>query len=212
MTAAVANPPDRHAPAAQRRNRYDLVWVVGVGAVDSILRRWYGVRTFTDDPACLLRIARVQVDRRIVLSDGSVVNPGESVAVLHFWNERMPPFSPAGPDFAWAISFRDRMVASLRRVSRHLLEDHGWDDVHAVHACVSFGGRCRRWQIRRVAARFGFELVPGEAPPGLHEWGEDMLIWAFTRAFNPAALRRRALRRDRTELWISRATLSSRYG
>ena len=52
----------------------------------------------------------------------------------------------------------------------------------------------------------------GRPPTGLHELGEDMLIWAFARAFNPAALRRHKLRRDRTELWISRDRLLQLHG
>lgn len=216
MTAAVVNPPDRNASAAKlpalRRGPRDLVWVALVSAADVVLRRWYGVRTFSDHSSCFLRIARVRATRRICLSDGTVVNPGEQIAMLHFWNERMPPFPRTGPDLAWAVTFRQRMLASLEAVSHYLAEDHSWDDIRAIHACVNFGSRRRRWQIRRAAARFGFELVPGEAASGLHEWGEDILIWAFTRAFNPAALRRHALWRDRTEIWISRTVLSSRYG
>lgn len=177
-----------------------------------MLRRVYGVRSFTDHPDCLLRIARAAAPREIVLNDGTQVHPGEPITLLHFWNEHIPRFPPDRPDFAWARLFCRRMHFSLCALSRHLAEDSGWDDVRAIHGCVNFGSRRRRWQIQLAAARFGFELVPVEVPCGLHEMGEDILIWCFARAFNPAALRRHVLWRDRTELWVSRNRLTSQYG
>lgn len=218
MSLAVANRSEQSptaVPAAERQmpaNRYDRVWATVMTATDSVLRRVYGVESFTDDPACLLRIARATAPRGLALADGTVMRAGEPIAVLHFWNEHIPRFAPGGPDLAWAKAFRHRMLISLRELARHLSEDRSWDDVQAIHGCVNFGSRRRRWQIQLAAARFGFELVPTDAPGGLHEMGEDILIWCLARAFNPAALRRHVLWRDRTELWISRASLISRYG
>ena len=221
MSLAVANrSAERHAPEhtasrqvpASRYSRSDSVWAAVMTATDAVLRRVYGVQSFTDHPDCLLRIARTAAPREIVLSDGTRVHPGEPIALLHFWNEHIPRFSPGGPDLAWAKLFRHRMNLSLGALSHHLAEDRSWDDVRAIHACVNFGSRRRRWQIQLAAARFGFELVPVEVPCGLHEMGEDILIWCLARAFNPAALRRHVLWRDRTELWISRESLTSRYG
>lgn len=221
MSLAVANrSTERHtaghtAPSqvrVGRYSRYDWIWAAAITATDAVLRRAYGVQSFTTDPDCLLRIARATAPREIALNDRTCVHAGEPIALLHFWNEHIPPFPPGGPDLAWAKAFRHRMNFSLRALSRYLAEDRSWDDVHAIHGCVNFGNRQRRWQIQLAAARFGFELVPVEVPCGLHEMGEDILIWCFARAFNPAALRRHVLWRDRTELWISRDRLASRYG
>ncbi len=189
----------------------DLLWAALVRAADVVLRRWYGVREFTDDPACLLRIALAPAPHAVRLSDGTCIPAGEPVAMLHMWNEQVPRFSLAGPDVRWALDVRRRLLHSLGSLARHLDHDPAWKHIRGIHACVTFGSRRRRWQMRRAAARFGFDLIEDGAPAGLHELGEDFLIWAFARAFNPVALRRQRFRRDRTELWISRDTLLARY-
>lgn len=218
MSLAVANRPAEHhraehtPPPKVPVSRYDWLWATVMTVTDATLRRYYGVRSFADHPDCLLRIARAAAPREIRLSDGTQVRPGEPIALLHFWSEHIPRFPSGGPDLAWAKLFRHRMNFSLHALSRHLAEERGWDDVRAIHGCVNFGNRRRRWQIRMAAARFGFELVPVEVPRRLHETGEDILIWCYARAFNPVALRHHVLWRDRTELWISRDSLTNRFG
>lgn len=195
-------------PAAWR----DRFWARLVRAADWVLRRWYGVREFTDDPACLLRLALAPAPHAVALSDGTQIEAGETVAMLHMWNEQIPRFRRTGPDLCWAIDLRCRLDRSFRALAQHLEHDPAWREVRGVHACVTFGSRRRRWKIRRAAAHFGFELIEDGAPAeGLHERGEDFLIWAFTRAFNPAALSRQRFRRDRSEVWISRRKLLGRY-
>jgi hypothetical protein len=196
-----------------RRARSDLAWSLLVGATDALLRRWYRVREFTDDPACLLRIAPASAPHFVRLSDGAQIAEGETVITLHMWNEHLPRFRLLnGPDLRWALDVRRRLMRSFRALARHLNEDPAWREVTGIHACVTFGSRRRRAQIRRAAARFGFELIEdGVRAAGLHEFGEDFLIWAFARAFNPAALRRQRFRRDRTELWMSRESFLARY-
>lgn len=216
MSLAVANRPEPSRAATQTAaghppSRYDRAWMAMMSATDAVLRRVYGVQTFNDHPDCFLRIARGTAPHDLWLSDGTAVHVGDPVAMLHFWNEHMPPFKPGGPDLAWAHLFRYRMIFSLQALADYLRSTHAWDDVQAIHGCVNFGNRRRRWQIRLAAARFGLELVPVEPRSGLHERGEDMLIWGFARAFNPMSLRRHVLWRDRTELWVSRASLLRQY-
>jgi len=195
-------------PAPGRRDRF---WALLMRGADKALRRWYGVREFTDDPSCLLRLAFAPAPHAVTLSDGTRIEAGDTVAILHIWNEHIPRFRRSGPDMGWAIDIRRRVLRSFGTLARHLEHDPAWRDIRAVHACLTFGSRRRRAQLRRFAARFGFDLIEEGAPGGLHERGEDFLIWALTRAFNPMALRRQPFRRDRTEVWISRQGLLGRY-
>jgi hypothetical protein len=204
-------PAQRAGASTSTPGAGDLLWAVLVRTADAALRRWYGVQEFTDDPTCLFRISRTTAPHDVQLSDGTRIVAGEPIALLHIWNEQLPRFSLVGPDFRWAQLIRRRMLASFSELARHLDQDPAWADVRSVHACVTFGSRRRRAQIRRTAARFGVELIDVGVPTGWHELGEDALIWAFARAFNPAALRRHCFRRDRTELWISRARLLALY-
>ena len=210
-TIAVARPLSS-AAGPYRRGWRDLLWVAAVGTTDIFLRRWYRVREFTDDPTCLLRVSLIQAPRDLLLHDGQQIRAGDDVIMLHIWNEQLPAFFALGADFRWAKMVRRRMRYSFGALARHLAADPALAGVTGIYACVLFSSRRPRWQISRAAASFGFELVETKSERSLRTLGEDMLLWAFARAFNPAALRRHCFRRDRGEVWISRAELLRRYG
>ncbi|MGH7154919.1 MAG: YkoP family protein [Acetobacteraceae bacterium] len=200
------------APPGYRRSWRDLLWTAAVGTTDIFLRRWYRVREFTDDPTCLLRVSLIQAPGSLRLGDGEDIHAGDDVIMLHIWNEQLPRFFALGADFRWAKMVRRRMRDSFETLARHLASDPVFARVTGIYACVLFSSRRPRWQIGRAAASFGFELVESRSERGPRALGEDMLLWAFARAFNPAALRRHCFRRDRGEVWISRAGLLRRYG
>ncbi len=211
-TAIDQTPPARAVRRRPpRRGWRDRIWTVLVRVTDWFLRRYYRVREFTEDPDCLIRVGHTHATRRIDLSDGTTLSPGDPVIDLHMWNEQLPRFFGGSADFSWATLIRRNLRHSIRQLARHLADHPDCQSIVAVRACVTFGSRRRQAQMRRAAAQFGFELVEGGPPNGLHEMGEDILIWAFARAFNPAALRRHKLRRDRTELWISRDRILQLY-
>lgn len=191
----------------------DELWAGSVGWADAILRSYYGVYEFTDDPACVLRVGLDQARAPVSLSDGANVELGELVGTLHFWNEHLPRYSPRGPDLGWACAVRDRVTYSLRAFSEYVEDEPGWRDIRAIRTETALPARLGASQIMRVFQRYGFERVPTDPSllARLHGLGECFVIWGLTRAFNPAALPRQPFLRDRHELWISRATLLLRY-
>ena len=191
----------------------DELWAGSVGWADAILRSYYGVYEFTDDPACVLRVGLDQARAPVSLSDGTNVELGELVGTLHFWNEHLPRYSPRGPDLGWACAVRDRVTYSLRAFSEYVEDEPGWRDIRAIRTETALPARLGASQIMRVFRRYGFERVPTDPSllARLHGLGECFVIWGLTRAFNPAALPRQPFLRDRHELWISRATLLLRY-
>ncbi len=191
----------------------DELWAGSVGWADAILRSYYGVFEFTDDPACVLRVGLDQARAPVSLSDGTNVELGELVGTLHFWNEHLPRYSPRGPDLGWACAVRDRVTYSLRAFSEYVEDEPGWRDIRAIRTETALPARLGASQIMRVFQRYGFERVPTDPSllARLHGLGECFVIWGLTRAFNPAALPRQPFLRDRHELWISRATLLLRY-
>jgi hypothetical protein len=197
------NPIKRQPPPHGWR---DLGWGILVRTGDWFLRRYYRVKEFTSDPDCLIRVRHTEATQLIELPDARVL-PGDPVLDLHMWNEQLPRFLGPGADFCWAILIRRNLHLSITALARYVASSPECRQVRAIRAGVTFANRGGRTQIRRAAARFGFEMVERCDPDGWHELGEDMLIWAFARAFNPAALRCHRLRRDRTELWISRERL-----
>lgn len=208
-------PPPPRSRAAEPVPLRERGLALVIRCVDVVLRWWYGVWEFTSDPDCLIRLARDRTEHEVRLSDGTVIAAGEEVLILHIWNEQVPRRSLRGGrhlGLGWAVDIRRRLQHSFHDLAVHLDLDPEIAHISAIHASVTFGSLRRRWQIRRAAARFGFDLVEDPTrPKSLHERGEDVLIWVFTRAFNPAALRRQPFWRDRTELWMSRETLLRLY-
>jgi hypothetical protein len=191
----------------------DEFWAGSVAWVDAILRSYYGIYEFTDDPRCVLRVGLGQARAPVSLSDGTHVEIWEPVGTLHFWNEHLPRYSSKGPDLAWACAMRDRVVHSLRAFSAYIESEAAWQEVRAIRTETAWPARLGGSQIRRVFQRYGFEWVPTDPSlrARLHGFGECFVLWGLTRAFNPAALPRQPFLRDRHELWISRAILLLRY-
>lgn len=201
----------RHAADAPR---VDDFWMALVGSVDAVLRSIHGIHEFTEDPECVLRIALIRASRPVTLSDGAQIGAGEPIGALHLWNEHLPRYSERGPDLAWACEIRRLVLHSMRLLATHVEREPGWQAVQAFCAATMLSRRLGDMQIRRLAARHGFERI--EPPPSilgeLHALGDCFNTWALTRAFNPAALSRQPFLRGRCELWISRAVLLDRYG
>jgi hypothetical protein len=181
--------------------------------VDAILRSYYGIYEFTDDPACVLRVGLGQARAQVSLSDGTRVEFGELVGTLHFWNEHLPRYSSKGPNLGWACAVRNRVIYSLRAFSEYIDSEAAWQGVRAIRTETALPARLGASQIGRVFQRYGFERVPTDPSlrARLHGLGECFVLWGLTRAFNPAALPRQPFLRDRHELWISRAMLLKRY-
>lgn len=192
----------------------DETWTALVGRFDVVLRRCNGVYEFTADPRCILRVGLDRARSTVELADGTRLQAGEPVGVLHFWNEHLPRFPQGGADLHWAKTMRLRIKLSLSMLAEHVASDPLWRDVQAMRGGAAFSGVLRAGQMRRVVEAFGFEIIPAEVS-GLrraHAIGEDFLLWGFARAFNPATLHQQPFFRPRRDLWISRATLLGRYG
>ena len=192
----------------------DELWTISVSLFDAVIRTYYGVYEFTDDPNCMLRVGLCRSRAAVSLSDGTQIEPGEPVGTLHFWNERLPRYPVHGPDIRWACVVRNRVLHSLHALALCLESDPAWQEIQALCGETALSARLGTSQIRRVAERFGFERVPTDFPlrRRLHALGESFTLWALTRAFNPAAVRRQPFLRDHHELRISRAALLKRYG
>ena len=191
----------------------DEFWAALVGSVDFFLRSCYGIREFTEDPDCVLRVALSAARIPVLLSDGTEIGVGDIVGALHFWNEQLPRYSPRGPDLGWACDMRRRVVHSLRSLAEHVERDPEWQPVQAFRAEATLSSRLGLLQVQRLARRYGFERVepPSTMLRQLHAIGDCLNAWSLTRAFNPAALARQRLLRDRHELWISRRRLLQIY-
>jgi len=183
--------------------------------LDKLLRWAYGVVEFCHDPECLLRIQVARCPRSLRLSDGTEVQPGEPVLLIHFWNEHMPPMNAAGPDLFWAAKAYRRMVYSLRRMAALMATEPHLAGVRAIGGVTVLIPLDESSSPGRLMERLGFDVLP--RPPGwlgrFGEFWENLYTWALMWAFNAASLRRKQLLRlQRTEIWMSRQRLLDLYG
>ncbi len=199
-----------NAPRQPKQFRYLLTPIVR--RLDVVLRRWYEIREFTADPTCLLRVELTRARSCVTLSDGAQIRAGDFVAVLHLWNEHLPPYAE-GPSLRWANVMGRRFQVSLGAVAERMRLDPAWRGVRALRARPAMSHRQNAVQLGRVAARFGFEAITSEraAIGQFRRLSCDCLAWLMTCAFNPAALRRLAFRRARQDFWMSRERLLAQY-
>jgi hypothetical protein len=184
---------------------------------DVLLRRQARVHEFTDDEACILRIALRRWRRDLELPDGTRLRFGDRVCELHFWNEHIPPMPKGGPDVRWAVRFHRLAVNSMTTLATYLSENQDLADVVALHGEIALSGEGSPPSLADLARQLGFDVVNLTAGAGrwgrfAHFW-ENIYSWALMWAFNPATLRRkRFLRLQRYEFWISRAAFLRQFG
>lgn len=196
----------------------DAVWYDAVRrtilGLDRWLQRYYGVGAFTDDPACLLRVAPGRAATTVRLVVDTRLAAGDPILELHLWNEQLPR-RRGGDRLGWAVRFRTMLEHSLRLLATEIATDPALADIRALRADTAFVTRGRGRRLARIAKLYGFAAPTGDADSTvrLHRHlGEDLLVWAIALACNPLSLRGKPLRRERHELWISRDELLRRYG
>jgi hypothetical protein len=188
-----------------------LLWPV-VRLIDVCLRRCHHVFEYTDDPACILRIAVTEAKQRCTLEGGIVIAQGDPLIELHLWNEHLPRMGAAGPDIAWASLINRELAHSLALLADYLRDHPTLTEAGALHGRIRFF-RGDQEKLARFADHVGFELLPAclHAPAGwLDRLNSEMGTWAFERVFNPGA--RHAAARASLEVWMSRRRLMTRYG
>lgn len=184
-----------------------------VRPIDALLRRCYAIREFSEEPLCILRLSRERAGRRLLLSDGTVIAPGDPVGELHFWSEHMAAFARCGPDLAWAVETYRRLKLSFALLAAALDNDSKLRDLRAVFARWAFAGAFDASHQRRLIQEFGLDIFPPDnrIAHRLHDLMQDFLLWGMLRAFNPEGLRSHGFFRSRQELWVSRPGLLVRF-
>ena len=184
-----------------------------VFALDSRLRRRYGVFDYLDSPDCILRMRVGRVGRRIVLSDGVRLEPADRIAELHFRNEHFPAMHQGGATIAWARRVAQRMDLSLRELCRYLESRSELDDVAAIRAVMPLRNFDQAPQFERIASRFGFapSPEPDTVTGQLLGFGQNLVGLTLVMASNPQAAHLDLLLRRAAPVYISRCALEKRY-
>jgi len=203
--------------AANTRSAHSHPWLAKLlFALDRLLRRRSCVIEYSQHPACLFRLEIDRLRLPLALREGTRAAPGQRIARLHFWNQRVPTVPRDGAGIAWARRMQKSIAVSLRELARYLRSRPDLDDIALVCGDVPNGTRTQHDQLARIMAHYGFETIPerGPLPIGkrLHRLGENILISLVVLAQNAAALRRDTLSRVRVPIYLSRAELERRFG
>ncbi|MGC8945795.1 MAG: YkoP family protein [Anaerolineae bacterium] len=184
-----------------------------VFAVDRYMRRRLRIWEFSDDPDCLLRVALIRSRWEVTLRDGTIIRRGETIGMIHAWNERVPPIPPTGADMAWARQLRRQLIRSLQLLAQATREDprlrtiRGFGGAGVLHFSPA---------ILHLLERLGLEIY--ELPPqSLWDRVEEQVsrgwTWLMRRAFNPVSVESRGLEvLSRRFYWIGREKLLQMYG
>jgi hypothetical protein len=185
-----------------------------VCGLDAWLRRSQGMIEFSDDPTCIFRVARLPAEQDVRLPDGAWIRRGEPILDLHFWNERLPQAS-ASQGLGWGGRFGRRMLRSFGHLAHAIDADPRLSDAVAIRGRLAFAGARNREECQRFGRWFGLLTAEEERLTlgrRAHDAAEDIWLVALTYTFNPGSLRGRSVVRRRDDLWMSRATLATRYG
>ncbi len=201
-----------------KRNKFMLGSIIAplVDTLDRILRRRLKVVEFSDSPDCLFRMQIIKAEEELLLDDGTLLQMGDRLVDLHFWNEQVPVTPEDGPTLAFARRIERCLDTSLSELARYLSSHDDLADVKAIRGQMSLGSSARSKQIARIAERYGFKSFSRPKPASigiaLHRFGENILVSLLVLRRNPRAVRRDTLRRDRTLTYLSRGDLNTRYG
>ena len=192
-----------------------LAWLErAVFTLDRWLRRREGIYEYSTNPRCLFRIGLVKADQDVTLADGTEIRAGDTLLMLHLWNENMPAMGKHGPSVAWGRQVSRGIDASLRELARYLHQRVELDDVAALYGDMHLGSVRQAAQLARILARYGFESVNDYQcghVGALERFGKNILIFLLVAATNPAALRSTVLRRYHGRVFLSRTMLERRY-
>lgn len=196
-----------------------MTWILRavILAIDYLLVRLYKIEPFTQANGCIFRIALVKNDKELILSDGTMVYPGETVAEIHFWNERIPKMPPGGPDLAWGQQFYRLLRRSLTLLAEYVQRDPRFAQVRAFRGETTWVPRVGALNIPAVVQHLGFDLIFLERKAGplrrfLAFW-DNLYTWGLIWTYNPGALiYKDILRSERCRFWISKESLIRHYG
>jgi hypothetical protein len=185
----------------------------GILGIDWILRRYYRVAPFTQDPGCILRLSVGNSNRSLQLSDGTEVREGDPILHIHLWSERLKDLESVRNTLGWGQAILSHMRSSLGKLvaflDRHP-QPEGWVAVRGEYGFVT--------EVRPAEAilkRLGFDLAYHDFP-GMRIWRrafwDNLYSYFLMWTFNPDNVKgKRLADMARIDFWISRAKLEQRY-
>jgi hypothetical protein len=179
--------------------------------IDWLLRLFYRIVPYDDDPVCILRVSPGRSDRIIVLSEGRKIGEGDFILCLHLWNERIGELSIESDSLVWGNLLLHRLRASLILLAEYVTHHPQSDHIEAVQGEMGFVTKLDPAQS--IFNDLGFDVVLKDRP-GLRFWRRTfwdnfysyLLMWAY----HPMSMQGKSLADlYRIQIWMSKERLMS---
>ncbi len=189
----------RERPRAARAPAPHRLWQLLFAPEEWVFTHLAGSRPVPDSRGTFLVACHRHRGDRVALADGTVVERGDPIAEIHFWNGHIANRAGSrASSVTWRIvaDFRDDLGALARAIAAGRIAG----EAKAVYGASPVAG---------AAARFGFLVRP--MPRGLRRsllttW-QHLIRWVF----RPAAVGP-AMEAETAEMWMSTAELMRRFG
>ncbi len=185
----------------------------GVRLIDSILRIFYRIETFSEAPACLLRVSRGHSRADLTLSDGWEIRTNDPVLDVHLWNERLVTLLAQTSGMGFANRLLDDFRSSLRLLAA---DQERESSPHAgLPLRAEFGFMTDLRAANLTLNRLGFDVLLKERP-GMRFWHrafwDNVYSYMLALAFNPDHMRgKRLADLLRIQIWMSPERLKQKY-
>ncbi len=185
----------------------------GVKFIDSLIRKADGVYEFCEDPSCILRLQLMPSPHEMTLGEMQI-RKGETLLVVHVWNERIPKIPQGGADLEWALRLRRQVIHSFQAVAAEINSNRRYDPVRAIYGASVLFSSTNHTGGTRLMKSLGFTIQPYHNPLGsFGVFWENLFSWWLMWAFNDVSMESREFRRlERTEIWITKQDFVHRYG
>lgn len=185
---------------------YSLVRSI-IARFDRFLRHKLGIFEFWDHPDCLIRVSVSRADRDLPLADG-VVDAGQKIVEIHFWNEHIPDQGTARSEMAWAARSAMMLKISFNKLAEDLVSNDRFSGVVAIGGVTPLVFSGNHGSGEKIWRRLGFAMTPYTAASGrFGEFWENLYTWLIMWTFNPVSVKnQRLLAMRRAEFWTDTET------
>ncbi len=167
---------------------------------DHFLSKLQGVKTFTDNPECILRYKVIKKDGKILIE-------------LHLWNEHIPQVPPDGTDLFWGKRFQKLFFNSLKELMI-FIENSSFKDADWFMGEIAFFFK-DQYKVVRFLKKIGFEVYPIEGRNIFQKFFiflQNCYSFLLIYAYNPNSLKGKDFwKGKRYKLFIRKDIIRSAY-
>lgn len=183
-----------------------------VRRIDDLMQKKLDIVEFCQDPNCVFRVSLDVAHARFELPD-TVIQQGDPIVSLHFWNEQLPSGREYGHNLRWAQQLRRQVFYSHRLLADELDRNPAWRDVRGFLIRTALLPDQPGAFSERKWSRIGYVAFPHQNPNGpIVEFWENFWAWMLWHTYQAGTFEVPSLFNiKRRDVWISADEMRRRY-